>query len=174
MRANRVKLSRFLHRMRTVKTAAAFARWDENRLEMKRQRHVMSRAEEYFQRASSRSVTKAFNAWAKTRRMRKRMRRALERILSRWQRLQLAAPFGDWVDWVDEVQRNRLKVSRFLHRMHGVLGEGVLRLGGRLARREAAEACDPEGFQILPESRQVGLRARVFRLAGQRVRLAPH
>ena len=42
------------------------------------------------------------------------------------------------------------------------------------AVRQAAEACDPEGFQILPESRQVGLRARVFRLAGQRVRLAPH
>ena len=120
VRANRVKLSRFLHRMRTVKTAAAFARWDENRVEMKRQRHVMSRAEGYFQRASSRSVTKAFNAWAENAADAMRIRRALERILSRWQRLQLAAPFGDWVDWVDEVQRNRLKVSRFLHRMRTV------------------------------------------------------
>ena len=57
---NRLKLSRFLHRIKTVKTAAAFARWDENRAEMKRQRHVMSRAEGYFQRASSQSAHQGF------------------------------------------------------------------------------------------------------------------
>ena len=121
VRANRLKLSRFLHRMRTVKTAAAFARWDENRVEMKRQRHVMRRAEGYFRRANAQVLSKAFNAWAENASGAKRHRYLLEKIISRWQRLQLAAPFNDWADWVHEVQANRVKLSRFLHRMRTAL-----------------------------------------------------
>ena len=120
VRRNRLKVSRFLHRMKTVYSARAFYAWVDARLEMKRQRHVMSRAERYFRRANAQVLSKAFNTWAENVFDNRRRRYALEKIISRWQRLQLSAPFNDWADWVDEVRANRVKLSRFLHRMRTV------------------------------------------------------
>ena len=107
--------------MRTALIASAFVTWRGNWAELRRQRHVMRRAEGYFRRANAQVLSKAFNAWAENASGAKRHRYLLEKIISRWQRLQLAAPFNDWADWVDEVQSNRVKLSRFLHRMRTAL-----------------------------------------------------
>ena len=120
VQGNRTKIRKFVHRIRTVYASAAFARWDEVRVEMKRQRHALARADRYFQRAVSSSVTKAFNTWAGNAAEMSRRRRGLEKVVVRWRRLQLAAPFGDWAQWVDEVRGNRNVLRVAVHRMRTV------------------------------------------------------
>ena len=113
----RLKVAKFLHRMKTVYSTRAFYAWVDTWLERRRVRHSMSRAERYFKRLASQSVAKVFNTWAENVVDNRRRRYALEKIITRWQRLRLAAPFGDWVDWVDEVRGNRTKLRKFVHRM---------------------------------------------------------
>ena len=59
-------LAKFVHRMRVVYASAAFARWRESWVTLRWQRKTLARAERYFRRAASASVTKAFNTWAET------------------------------------------------------------------------------------------------------------
>ena len=60
---NRLKVSRFLHRMKTVYSARAFYAWVDARLEMKRQRHTIQRASRFFQRVAKSDYARAFFAW---------------------------------------------------------------------------------------------------------------
>ena len=117
LKGARLKITKFLHRMKTVYSTRAFYAWVDTWLERRRVRHSMSRAERYFKRLASQSVAKVFNTWAENVVDNRRRRYALEKIITRWQRLQLAAPFGDWVEWVDAVQGNRTKLRKFVHRM---------------------------------------------------------
>ena len=117
LRGNRLKVAKFLHRMKTVYSTRAFYAWVDTWLERRRVRHSMSRAERYFKRLASQSVAKVFNTWAENVVDNRRRRYALEKIITRWQRLQLAAPFVDWVEWVDEVRGNRTKLRKFVRRM---------------------------------------------------------
>ena len=75
----------------------------------------MSRAEGYFRRANAQVLSKAFNAWAENAAGAKRHRYLLEKIISRWQPAARDA-VQRLADWVDEVQSNRVKISRFLQR----------------------------------------------------------
>ena len=117
VKSARLKVAKFLHRMKTVYSTRAFYAWVDTWLERRRVRHSMSRAERYFKRLASQSVAKVFNTWAENVVDNRRRRYALEKIITRWQRLQLAAPFSDWVEWVDEVRGNRTKLRKFVHRM---------------------------------------------------------
>ena len=91
--ANRVKMSKFTHRMKTVYSTRAFWTWRDTRAELERQRRVMARAERYFARANAQVLTRGFNTWAESASDAKRHRHSLQKIITRWQRLQLAAPF---------------------------------------------------------------------------------
>ena len=94
-----------------------FVTWRDNWAELRRQRHVMSRAERYFRRANAQVLSNAFNTWVESSADAKRHSYSLQKIVTRWQRLQLATPFNDWVDWVEKVKNNRLKLIKAVHRM---------------------------------------------------------
>ena len=80
----------------------------------------MRRAEGYFRRANAQVLSKAFNAWAENASGAKRHRYLLEKIISRWQRLQLAAPFNDWVDWQTRCGAAGTSFGKAVHRMRTV------------------------------------------------------
>ena len=100
--------------------AAAFARWLDVAAEGRHRAGNLRKMDTFVRRLKSRVASAAFFAWLERAIHLAAARASLERVAIRWTRLALSVPFNDWVDWVEKVQRDRLKVSRFLHRMKTV------------------------------------------------------
>ena len=86
----------------------------------KDQAAALERAQRIMLRLRSRTTSAAFNAWRDETREQKHLRYSLQKLVARWQRLQLKAPFHDWVEWVEEVRGERATLRRVTHRMSRV------------------------------------------------------
>ena len=119
LRGHRRLLRGALRRMTRVMLAGAFILWNDNLLEVKAQAAALhtarkgqaaalDRAQRFVLRLRNRAISAAFTAWRDRTRGQKQLRYNLQKLMARWQRLQLAAPFYEWADQVDEVGPGRI------------------------------------------------------------------
>jgi hypothetical protein len=100
-----------------VAIAGAFARWKETIREAKALGNAILTANRIMLRIRHRSISAAFDAWYDRTHSRKQLRYSLRKLVARWQRLQLAGPFNDWVLRMDEVHTDRQTLHKAAHRM---------------------------------------------------------
>ena len=91
--------------------------------------------------------------------------------MTRWQRLQLAGPFNDWVGCVEKVRGNRAVLRKAKHRITRVVMAGAFSQWNHSFHATKAEAAvEVRGARLL--ARRCGRQARVVWVEWRRAALA--
>ena len=126
----RVKVRRSLQRMSRRVLSGAISRWNDEVLGGKARAAALIKADRVMLRARHRVVATSFEGWNADTCQQKHLRYRLQKLSVRWQRLQLAARFCDWIGWVGILQTSRLGQKKLQHSIQKLmLRRQALRLG---------------------------------------------